>query len=586
MLIYREDDRRINTRDALALVTLAAAADPVDPDAALSLLIDVGELEAGIADTVSPDRDGLDPLTCEMRRATLAAAARWYRLTEDGGRLVGRSAEREGGSRIAATAGGRLPDRSPSGLAESLDRVSRYALPGTVPVHVSEGYAYYGLFPETYAASAERFWNTSRPRRVAVIGIRSIGTSLSAVVAESLRARGCQTWSCTVRPHGHPFDRRLALGEDLEAAWRAEAARGAIFAIVDEGPGLSGSSFASVARAIRALEVAAHRIVLFPNWDPDPARLKSDAAEHTWRAHTRWCTDARHAKITPEAIFGIAAPVVDLSAGTWRSTLCDRDAWPAVQPQHERWKVAIPSEQRVLRFAGLGRYGEAARDRAERLNDLGLGPRPGRLRHGFLELPFVPGWPLTACRAPSDAIEIGRYIGAIARAFRAAAPADASTLEHMIDTNVRELLDVPSADLLRSVGTSLPRELPAALIDGRMLAHEWIQSGERLVKVDALDHHRDHFFPGVQSPAWDLAGAIVELHMDDTQSQALLDEYERASGDRRTRRALPFYRLAYTAFRAGYVAVAATTLAGTEEGDRFARARARYVAALTAPSVP
>lgn len=568
VLIYREDDRQINTRDALALVTLAAAPGPIDPDAALSRFIDIAELEAGIADTVSPDRDTLDPVVCEMRRATLAAAERWYRLTEDGGR-------------VADT------NRSLSGLNRILDRVSRYALPETVPVRVSEGYAYYGLFPETYAASAERFWHAWRPPRVAVIGIRSIGTSLSAMVVESLRGRGCKTWSCTVRPHGHPFDRRLALGDDLEAAWRAEAARGAVFAIVDEGPGLSGSSFSSVARAIRALGVPADRIVLFPSWDPEPERLKSDAAQKTWRTHARWCTDARHTSVTPEAIFGIAAPVLDLSAGTWRSTsLGDRDTWPAVQPQHERWKVAVPSEQRVLRFAGLGRYGEAARDRAERLNDLGLGPRPGRLRHGFLELPFVAGPPLTACRAPSDAMEIGRYIGTIARAFRAAAPADTAMLEHMIDTNVRELLDVPSADLLRGVGTTLPRELPAAFIDGRMLAHEWIQSGERLVKVDALDHHRDHFFPGVQSPAWDLAGAIVELRMDDTHSQAMLDEYERASGDRRTRHALPFYKLAYTAFRAGYAAVAASTLAGTDEGERFARARAHYIGALTAPNAP
>jgi hypothetical protein len=64
---------------------------------------------------------------------------------------------------------------------------------------VSEGYAYYALFPETYAATAKRFWAGARPPRVAVIGIRSIGTSLSAIVVEALRARGCATWSCSWR---------------------------------------------------------------------------------------------------------------------------------------------------------------------------------------------------------------------------------------------------------------------------------------------------------------------------------------------------------------------------------------------------
>lgn len=564
VLIYREDDRQINTRHALALVTRAAAVDPVEPDNALSLFIDIAELEAGITDAISRGRDTLDPLACEMRTATLAAAALWCRLadgcrsSEDGGR---------------------------SALRQALDRVSRHTLPDTIPRRVSEGYAYYALFPETYAASAQRFWAASHPPRVAVIGIRSIGTSLSAIVVAALRARGCETWSCTVRPQGHPFERRLALAEDVEAAWRAEATRGAVFAIVDEGPGLSGSSFSSVAHGIRALGVPADRIVLFPSWDPNPERLKSDAAQEAWHTHARWYTNARDASVTPEAIFGVAAPVVDLSAGAWRSTFMrDRQAWPAVQPQHERWKVAVPSEQRLFRFAGLGRYGEAARDRAERLHDLGLGPRPGRLRHGFLELPLVPGQPLTACRDQIEAREVGRYIGTVARAFPAGTPADMSMLEHMIDTNVRELLDAPAADRSRAMCHKLPRDLPAAFIDGRMLAYEWIRTDEGLVKVDALDHHGDHFFPGLQSAVWDLAGAIVEMRMDNQCSEALLAEYERASGNRRTRDALPFYTLAYTAFRAGYAAVAATSLAGTDEAERFRRARAYYVRALTAPS--
>jgi len=582
LLIYREDDRRINTRDALALVTLAAAADPIEPDAALSLFVDVAELEAGITDAISPGRETLDPLASEMRNATLAAAHIWYRLTENGDRV---SKE----ERWLSENGGRMSEgeEPASILSQVLERVSRYTLPDTVPVRVSEGFAYYALFPETYAASARRFWNASHPPRATVIGIRSIGTSLSAIVVEVLRARGCETWSCTVRPQGHPFERRLALADDVEAAWRAEAARGAVFAVVDEGPGLSGSSFSSVAHAIGALGVSADRIVLFPSWDPGPERLKSDAAQGTWRMHTRWCTDARDAGVTPEALFSPAAPVVELSAGAWRSTfLCNRHVWPAVQPQHERWKVAVPSEQRLLRFAGLGRYGEAARDRAERLHDLGLGPRPGRLQHGFLELPLVPGHPLTACRDEMDATEVGRYIGTIARAFPASAPADTSTLEHMIDTNVRHLIDVSSADRIRRVCRNVPRDLPAGFIDGRMLAHEWIRTGGGLVKVDALDHHRDHFFPGPQSAAWDLAGAAVEMRLHDKDSAAMLAEYERASGDRRARHALPFYTLAYTAFRAGYTAVAAETLAGTDEGERFVRARAHYVSALTAPSAP
>jgi hypothetical protein len=193
---------------------------------------------------------------------------------------------------------------------------------------------------------------------------------------------------------------------------------------------------------------------------------------------------------------------------------------------------------------------------------------------------------MTACRDARVAAEIGRYIGTIAREFPADAPADTAAVAHMIDTNVRELLDASSAAHVLDTIAAVPPDLPAAFIDGRMLAHEWIRSDDGLVKVDALDHHRDHFFPGAQSAAWDLAGAVVEMEIDSDGTAAMVAEYERASGDRRAASALPFYRTAYAAFRAGYAAVAASTLAGTRDGDRFRRACERYTRLLTAPSGP
>jgi hypothetical protein len=39
---------------------------------------------------------------------------------------------------------------------------------------------------------------------------------------------------------------------------------------------------------------------------------------------------------------------------------------------------------------------------------------------------------------------------------------------------------------------------------------------------------------------------------------------------------MPVYRLAYAAFRAGYAATAADALAGSAEGERFARVLAQY----------
>ena len=594
MLIYRDDHRRVRTVDALARV-----ADPpgaADAEAALSFFIDVAELEAAIADALSPERDALDPIARAMRDATRAAAGE-VRLPD--GRLIG-----DGGTETR-----RYPDAR-TAVRQAIDFISRQPLPDTLAMRVSEGYAYYALFPETYAFSAERFWMALRPARVAVIGIRSIGTGLSAIVAERLRAKGCETWTCTVRPRGHPFDRRLSLGQDIENAWQSEAARGAVFAVVDEGPGLSGSSFASVVDAIERLGVAGDRIVLFPSWDPDPARLKSDRARTLWRRYVRWCTDARETGLTPSQLCETGSNSIDFSAGAWRATIFgDERNWPAVHPQHERWKIAAPREHRIIRFAGLGRYGRTARDRAAQLGDLGIGVPPGPLRHGFLELPFVPGTPLAACGNVGDAVAVGTYIGTVAHAFAGQEPADAASLAHVIETNVRELVGDAAVARVRPLVNEPPRDLPSAYIDGRMLAHEWIRAdasnrrhasdagrprgGHGLMKVDALDHARDHFYPGPQSPAWDLAAASLELGMDGAEELAMLDAFERAGRDRRARGALAFYKVAYAAFRGGYASMAADSLAGTSDGQRFAGVRdgwRRYLESALArrltPSAP
>ncbi len=80
-------------------------------------------------------------------------------------------------------------------------------------------------------------------------------------------------------------------------------------------------------------------------------------------------------------------------------------------------------------------------------------------------------------------------------------------------------------------------------IDGRPQVHEWIANAGGLCKVDALDHHADHFFPGCQDLAWDVAAAVAETGI----AAGVL-----APADRR----LPFYAVAYAAYRLGYATLA------------------------------
>jgi hypothetical protein len=560
MLVYRDDGEPIEPARAWAELRGRAMAltSSASHDAVTALLIDIGEVESATADALFPQRDACDPLAAAMRHASLEA-----------GRLFIASRDQEpAGPRIAA-------------LRSALGRVPGDRLPPRAMRRVSEGYAYYALHPETYAAAARRFARQVRPRSAICIGIRSIGTSLSAVVAASLEREGVPATVWSVRPRGHPFDRRLSLGSDLEQAL-ASAGPGAHYLVIDEGPGLSGSSFAAAARALPHVPAAA--LSFFPGWNADGSSFVSETACATWQRHRRWTASAEEAGV---GIDGAAdgSRGVDLSAGAWRAVLPGgAQEWPAVHPQHERVKRWLPERGEILRFAGLGRYGEARKARARALADSGLGPPPGALRSGYLALPFVEG---TRC-GPADAGDamlaaIARHAAFVQRAFPAPRTPEFDELCRMIETNVSE----------RNAGVTLPPlepfrgaigDAPAAAIDGRMLAHEWLRTAEGFVKIDALDHAADHFFPGAQDAAWDLAGAEAELDLSPAAARRMVSAYAAECADRTVGRRLEFFRIAYAAFQIGYAALAVQSLAGSEDARRFECRRERFVRRLRALS--
>jgi hypothetical protein len=118
-----------------------------------------------------------------------------------------------------------------------------------------------------------------------------------------------------------------------------------------------------------------------------------------------------------------------------------------------------------------------------------------------------------------------------------------------------------------------PQEGTVVAIDGRMLPHEWLETQRGIIKADSLEHHDDHFFPGCQDIAWDIAGAAVEWGVS---LEALADRYLRLTTDSTLRKRLPFYRTAYRAYRYGYCQMAIDSLGDSPDGERFRTLRSRY----------
>jgi hypothetical protein len=501
MIVYREQRATLPTADVLAdLETISDSRE---------LLIAFGELEAAVADS----QPASDPAIAELRRVSLQLGRYFYR--------------------------GPRPDL----------RI-RATLPAQVEVRVPEGYAYYGLFPDTYVAAAESSLRDLHPHASCVIGIRSIGTSLSAAVAGTLAENGVDVDSFTVRPHGHPYHRTTRLDRSVDPS--------KFHLIVDEGPGLSGSSFASVARALKDAGVPDDRIFLFPSWRPDPAALLSPEARDCFARHRIYC-GAFH----PAMIDSDLAAWTDFSAGKWRDFT---GVHSAVQPQHERRKFLSPRPPFVLgKFAGFGRRGKHAFDRARALYDAGFTTQPLDLRNGFLFSHFADGQSVTRTSTPL-ADRIAAYL-------KLATPLDIpvpwNTLAEMISVNLDELLGIDAAPLLEM--RPLIENLPAYQLDGRMMRHEWIATPAGFLKTDAVDHADDHFFPGPQDIAWDIAAAIVEFGLDDSFPSQF------GSG---IRARVEFYKVAYSVFRLAYCRMAAAAV--PEEAAGFCALAAHYEAVTRA----
>ncbi len=222
--------------------------------------------------------------------------------------------------------------------------------------------------------------------------------------------------------------------------------------VVDEGPGLSGSSFGAVIDAVTGavggaaaagvataggaaagVAAASVRIELYLGHAGEPGPSASDAERARWRGLPRRVEVGVPARVAARALAELVGPIAgpvegpleDLSAGrVARAPVRERGrvaagggAPGAVQAPRARGRRAG-----VARFAGLGRAGAHALRRSRELEAAGFGPPVAGLAHGFL----VERWlddaaPLDPARYPRERLieQVGRYLAFRRRALPA-----------------------------------------------------------------------------------------------------------------------------------------------------------------------
>ena len=512
---------------------LALGLDPDRPaasriEAAREALIAAGVLEQGIA-------DGNDDVDGGQQEQSSAA------LTDHTAEI------------LARLVGGGTVDRAlPTALT-----AARAALRGRGPIRIvhPEGYLFYALFPDLYIELGAAIGTAIGSRPAVVIGVRSIGTSLSAAVTAGLRAQGYAVQRHTVRPVGDPFARLTVPSRQQRDAWQAAASRGAAFIVVDEGPGLSGSSLASVIAALELLRVAADRLHIACAARPASPPMASPEVRAIWRRTRTWAAEDLSSGFWAETLpswlatsVGVSPGVVaDLSWGAWSIHL-PGEVQPAM-PQFERRKLLLGDGQRVLaKFAGFGAEGRRKARHLRSLAEEGMVPRYLGHAHGMVLQEWVQGSGPLGREDDAPLAAAAEYYAFLRRSFSVAECPDTQALTETVEAIAGKWFGQILPGDLRPLLAGM-RGVAAIEGDQRPERVEWRTASGRILKADAADHYLDHTWARRMDVAFDVAGFSVEFALSPARESELLSRYAAASGDPCIGTRMPFFRAVYAAHR-------------------------------------
>jgi len=453
-------------------------------------------------------------------------------------------------------------------LSSILRCAERLCVEGQYRAAVHEGFAYYALHPRKLAILLDSMLSNhdlphDRQCGVRVLGIRSIGLTLSAVVCAALTLRGIPASRTTVRPTGHPYDRKLQPTAQLRQ-WLT-GAEDAEFLIVDEGPGISGSSFLAVAEALEACSIPPSRIHMIGSRQVDqPATLLARDAAQRWPRYRSYTVPAT--PLAPEEAGEIVSPT------SWQKYF-----YPGDNTESGSWRALEPAmflsrdRHSLFCFAGFGHYGEAVCARARHLSETGFAPRYLGSVRGFRQAAIAAGKTLTAADRSRELLaRIAAYLALRSEDF-AVATGQSCELEAMLRWNWQ-------IEFGAELGSQEARLQVAAVTvcDNLLAPAQWLRTGTgKLLKLDAGNYGDNHFFPGPCDIAWDVAGCIVEWELEGEALEYFLAEYTRHSGDSVAERLGP-YLLAYTTFHMAHARMAAAAMHGEADEILLQRDYLRY----------
>jgi len=217
--------------------------------------------------------------------------------------------------------------------------------------------------------------------------------------------------------------------------------------------------------------------------------------------------------------------------------------------------------------------------RAARAAEAGFGVPVFGVRDGYLRMSRIsPVSTLSRRGTWALASAVLRYLPWRARAMQTGNRAGTDDLLDLLATNAREHFgdrhDQALLRVERLARESAPQ--PAVVIDGHLSPWEWLRTPTGIVKVDTAEHGDDHFQPGPQDIAWDVAAVLGEFAWSANERTSLVERLAVELKDPSLSLRLRWMAPCYLAARLGYSAFAAESLGDTADGRGFGRHTRRY----------
>jgi hydroxymethylpyrimidine pyrophosphatase-like HAD family hydrolase len=394
-------------------------------------------------------------------------------------------------------------------------------------------------------------------RPVLVVGLRTAGSFFAPLVRIALVQRGfSRVETVTLRPK-----QKLA-GWERDALARCAADQG--LAVVVDEPADTGTTLSRVVEALRHAGVPARDVVaLLPvhpsrrDWRTGYECLPLDdlrviaLAPEDW--HKSRLLQAETVERTLQPYFRARGFVRASVLATPAAERFNRELQRGSDEKfHTRLKRVfearlesadgrVETRYVLAKSVGWGWLGYHAFLAAEALREF-VPPVLGQ-RDGILYVEWLPQGDLAA--RPGDREDltrrVARYVAARARALRL----DADPVPHL-DVRHQKGAELLASALSAAYGwktaavlkrSRLRHELARrpcpvpTLIDGKMRRQEWVRADGSWLKTDFEHHGMGKTELNVTDPAYDLADAILHLHLSAAEEEALVEGYRRASGD-------------------------------------------------------